>query len=70
MTSEPYKVKKRKAIKVEQLPITETLANANECRIGSSPLGVYEPFTYTNYEWTKIKGKKTRLCVAKTIIGS
>jgi hypothetical protein len=62
---EEYKIRKRRAIKIEELPaLQEGPKEEQEHRSRIKPLihGVYENFTYTNYEWSKSKNKG-RLCV-------
>lgn len=59
-----YKIKKRKAAKIEELdpPIQQTAPAKEDHRIG--PPGL-EPFTYENYEWKQVKNKtiKPRSCI-------
>lgn len=65
-------IKKRRCVKIEELkPISETApyaysqekATQEKLSHRNGPLGIMQPFQYTNYEWSGYKDRRIKLCV-------
>ena len=71
MSESQYKIKKRKAVKIEELPpslpLEEAAKEEQYKRKHGGPLGILEPFQYEteSYQWSAVKNKKNkpRFCI-------